>query len=86
MAIAELYQEKLELRRHLATKTMEALAVQGCEGNVASPKRQLGDMQGTIVQLQEAQRLMEEKHTNYSRECEATEKEARVALANVQKK
>jgi hypothetical protein len=86
LAITELYQENMELRRQLATKTMEASAVQGHEGNVAWLKRQLREAQDTIVQLREAQRLTEERHTEYSRECEATEKEARVALASAQKK
>jgi hypothetical protein len=86
LAITELYQENMELRRQLATKTMEASTVQGREGNVAWLKRQLREVQDTIVQLREAQRLSEERHTKHSRECEATEKEARAALASVQKK
>jgi hypothetical protein len=86
LAITELYQENMELRRQLATKTMEASAAQGHEGNVAWLKRQLREAQDTIVQLCEAQRLSEERHTKNSRECEATEKEARAALASAQKK
>jgi hypothetical protein len=58
LAITELYQENMELRRQLATKTMEASAAQGREGNMAWLKRQLREVQDTIVQLREAQRLM----------------------------
>jgi hypothetical protein len=49
LAIAELYQENMELRRQLATKTMEASATQGREGNMAWLKRQLREVQDTIV-------------------------------------
>jgi len=72
----------MELRWQLATKTMEVSAVQGHEGKVSWIKIQLRDVQDTIVQLWEAQRLSKERHTNHSRECEAAEKEARVALAS----
>jgi hypothetical protein len=51
LAIAELYQENMELRRQLATKTTEASAAQGHGGNVAWLKRQLREAQDTIVQL-----------------------------------
>jgi hypothetical protein len=52
LAITELYQENMELRRQLATKTTEAsTTVQGREGNVAWLKRQLREAQDTIVQL-----------------------------------
>jgi hypothetical protein len=85
LAIAELYQENMELRRQLATKITKASAVRGREGNVAWLKRWLREVQDTIVQLRETQRLMEERHMKHSRECEATEKEARVALANAEK-
>lgn len=76
----------MELRWQLATKTKEASGAQGHEGNVAWLKRQLKEAKDTIVQLQEAQRLTKERHTEHFGECEATEKEARVALANAQKK
>jgi hypothetical protein len=39
LAITELYQENIELRRQLATKTMEASTTQGREGNVTWLKR-----------------------------------------------
>jgi hypothetical protein len=38
--IIELYQENMELRRQLASKTMEVSTTQGHEGNVAWFKRQ----------------------------------------------
>jgi hypothetical protein len=47
----------MELRWQLVTKTMEALAAQGREGNVSWLKRQLREVQDTIVQLHKAQRL-----------------------------
>jgi phage shock protein A len=59
---------------------------QGHEGNVAWLKRKLREVQDTIVQLRETQRLMEERHMKYSRECETTEKEARVALTSAHRK
>jgi hypothetical protein len=65
---------------------MEASTAQGREGNMAWLKRQLREAQDTIVQMQEAQRHSEERHTKNSRECKAVEKEARAALASAQKK
>jgi len=53
---------------------------------VAWLKRQLKEAQDTIVLLQEAQRMMEEIHTEYPREYEAVGKEAPVALTSAHKK
>jgi hypothetical protein len=61
LAIVELYQENRELRRQLAAKTLEVSASQGHEGNVTWLKRQLREVQDTIVQLREAQRVSEEQ-------------------------
>jgi hypothetical protein len=49
LAITEIYQENMELRQQLVTKIMEASAVQGSEVNVAWLKRQLREVQDTIV-------------------------------------
>jgi hypothetical protein len=54
LAIADLYQENIELRQQLATKTLEASTSQGHEGNVTWLKRQLREAQDTIIQLREA--------------------------------
>jgi hypothetical protein len=62
------------------------LAAQGHEGNVAWLKRQLREVQDTIVKLQETQRFSEEIHTKHSRECEAAEKEDLVHLSPTHKK
>ena len=75
----------MELRRQLATKTTEASVTQRHGGNVAWLKRWLREAQDTIVQLREAQILEEDRHMEHPRECEVTEKEAHVALSNVQK-
>jgi hypothetical protein len=42
-------------------KTLEVLAPQGSEGNTTWLKRQLQEVQDTIVQLHEAQRVSEEQ-------------------------
>jgi hypothetical protein len=86
LAIAEVYQENMELRRKVVKKIMEASTVQGCEGNVAWLKQTA--QRGTRHHCTTAriQRLMEERHTKYSREYEVVEKEACVALASAQKK
>jgi hypothetical protein len=85
LAIAELYQENRELRRQLATKTVEASAAQSHQGNVAWLKRQLREAQDVIVQLREAQRLAKERHEEHPRECEAAGREVCVAPTNAQK-
>jgi hypothetical protein len=60
--IVELYQENRELRQKLAENTLEVLAQQGREGNVTWLKRQLREVQDTILQLREAQRVVEEQN------------------------
>jgi len=49
MAITELYQENMELRRQLATKATEVSETQGRKGNMAWLKRNLREVQDTIV-------------------------------------
>jgi hypothetical protein len=49
----------MELRQQLTTKATEASVAQGQEENVAWLKRKLREAQDTIVQLREAQRLVE---------------------------
>jgi hypothetical protein len=49
MAITEIYQEIMELRRQLASKTTEASAAQGREGNMAWLKMHLREAQDTIL-------------------------------------
>jgi hypothetical protein len=48
MALSKLYQENMELRRQLVTKTMETSAMQGREGNVAWLKSLLKEAQDMI--------------------------------------
>jgi hypothetical protein len=63
----------MELRQQLATKTMEASTTQGCEGNVTWLKRHLREAHDMIVQLHEAQWLLEKRYAKHSRECEMIE-------------
>ena len=49
LPIVELYQENRDLRQQLVTKTLEVSAGQGREGNVTWLKRQLKEVQDTIV-------------------------------------
>jgi hypothetical protein len=86
LAITELYQENRELRQQLAVKTLEVSASQGHEGNVTWLKRQLREVQDTIVQLRETQRMSEERNVKHFRECEATGEKVCAALASAQKK
>jgi hypothetical protein len=65
LAIAKLYQENMELRQQLATKTTKASVAQGHGGNMAWLKRQVREAHDTIVQLREAQILAEERHTEH---------------------
>jgi len=46
----------------LAVNTLEVSAQQGREGNVTWLKRQLQEVQDTIVQLHEAQRVSKEQN------------------------
>jgi hypothetical protein len=86
LSITELYQENRELRQQMATKITEASAAQGHEGNATWLNIQRWEVQDTIVQLHEAQRLSKERNAKHSRECEAVEEIARAALASEQKK
>jgi len=86
LAIAELYQENMELSRQLATKTTKDPTMQGHEGNVAWLKRQLREAQNVIVQLREVQRSTEERRIEHPREGKVVEKEACTDLANAQEK
>jgi hypothetical protein len=66
----------------LAAKTLEVSASQGHEGNMTWLKRQLREVQDTIIQLRETQRLSEERNVKHFRECEAAEEKVHAALAS----
>jgi hypothetical protein len=86
LAIVELYQENRELKRQLATKTVEALAAKSHRGSVTWIKRKLKEAQNVIVQLREAQRLEGEGHAEYPGESGAVEQEVHMALTFAQEK
>jgi hypothetical protein len=62
LSIAELYQENRELWRQLVVQNQEVSTPPGHEGSTNWLKRQLREAQDTIVQLREAQRMMEEEN------------------------
>jgi 5-methylcytosine-specific restriction endonuclease McrBC regulatory subunit McrC len=86
LAIAELYQENMELRQQLVKKTIEASIAQGREGNVTWIKRKLKQVQDMIVHMGKTQRFSEERYAKQSKECETVEEIARVVLTNEHKK
>jgi hypothetical protein len=80
-AISQLYQESRELRKQLAERTVETPTSQSRAGqlpptsptmrggNVNWLKKQLREAQDVIIELQEEQRVSEEKITENFKEC-----------------
>jgi hypothetical protein len=81
-----LYQENRELRKKLEEITVETSVSHGQKGNVTWLKRQLREVQDTIIQLREAHRMSKERIVEHFRKCEPTMENVCAALASAQMK
>jgi hypothetical protein len=86
LAITELYQEKMELRKQLAKRTVKTSMSHSREGNVNWLKRYLREAQHMVIQLHEEQRISEEKMMEHFRECGLDMENISATLASSQMK